>query len=462
MGPLSKSTADGTGWFYSFFLANVTNGGTAPLIPLFLVVAFSGTLLQVGLVTAATSIASIPAFIIWGNLSDHMQRRKLFIVEGFAGLAISMAVMWLSTDFLMFLAANFLLGLLYAASAPAGTALLIERTPREQWSSYLGKFSKLGGAGYLVGLIAGGLWFSTLSSNAANMRLFFGFAMIVAMIGAVAAFLLVDESSPSVHAAHHRRHNIHWSSAADIPLHISERAKYMPSRIGAVIRLAGRDRNERKEISSRLWVYYAVTILFSTGFTAFYAVFPTYLSRFLGGKFAIGESLIFLIYVGNTLIATLTYSHVTRMAKKSGERRLQALAAMTRSLLIPSFFLVGLVAISPFEFVAGMLLLNSAMGFCWAIISVTGQSMVASLAGPHARGEAMGLYNAATGAGAIAGAIAGGYVAQTAGYLGDFLLCSLMVVTGVILLTVQGFAHGLRLSRVQGKSAAMQDGGNSL
>lgn len=438
MGPLKNIAAGGTGWFYSFFLANITNGGTAPLIPLFLVVAFSGTLLQVGLVTAATSIASIPAFIIWGNLSDHLHRRKLFIVEGIAGLAVSMAIMWLSVDFAMFLAANFLLGLLYAASAPAGTALLIERTPKEQWSTYLGRFSKLGGAGYLLGLVAGGIWFSTLSSDATSMRLFFAFATFIAVLGSIAAVLLVKEGDGS----HSQKHGMHWSSAAVIPLHISERAKYMPSRIGAVIRLAGRDRNERKEISSRLWLYYAVTMLFSTGFTAFYAVFPTFLSSYRGGHSGIGESAIFLVYIGSSLAATLTYGRVSAMARRSGEGRLQAYAASARSIMIPGFFLAGLFAATPIEAVGAMLLLNSIMGFCWAIISVTGQSMVAAMAGPHARGEAIGLYNASTGVGAIVGAIAGGYLAQTAGYLGDFLICSLSIVTGVVLLVAEGMAHG--------------------
>lgn len=462
MGPLKNAAADRTGWFYSFFLANVTNGGTAPLIPLFLVVAFSGSLFQVGLVTAVTSIASIPAFIIWGNLSDHLHRRKLFIVEGFAGLAVSMAIMWLSADFIMFLAANFLLGLLYAASPPAGTALLIERTPKEQWSSYLGRFSKLGGAGYLLGLVAGAFWFTAFSSDAASMRLFFGFATLVAIGGAIAATMLVEDSSPSTRTSPRHRQNAHWSNAADIPLHISERAKYLPSRIGAVIRLAGPDRAERSGISSRLWLYYIVTMLFSTGFTAFYAVFPTFLSRYMGERFAIGESMIFLIYVGNSLTATLTYEHVTLMARRTGERRLQAYAAAGRSVLIPSFFVVGLFASTPIEVVAGMLLLNSVMGFCWAIISVTGQSMVASMAGLQARGEAIGLYNSSTGFGAILGAIAGGYVAQTSGYLGDFTMCSLAVAAGVVLLVTEGVDHSLRLSKTKTEGPTVPEGMDSL
>ena len=433
MGTLSAATSGRTGWFYSFLLANMTNGGTAPLIPLFLVVAFSGTLLQVGVITAATSVASIPAFIIWGNLSDHLHRRKLFIVEGFAGLFVSMAIMWMSVNFAMFFVANFLLGLLYSASAPAGTALLIEQTPKEQWVSHLGRFSRLGGAGYLLGLIAGALWFYVLPSTPFDMRTFFLFSTVVALSGAIVAFLLVDEKRAGTGNAGSRKEN-QWNAIAGVPLHITERAKYLPSRIGAVIRLATPSSQERSEISGRLWLYYLVTILFSTGFTAFYAVFPNYLADYLGRKFSIAESLIFLVYIGSSLGSTLTYSRVSYMSRSMGEKRLQSIAASVRVLLIPSFFFVPLLLHSSAEVVVSMVVLNSIMGFCWAIISVTGQSMVARMAGPHIKGEAIGLYNSSTGTGAIMGALMGGLVTQNFGYMSDFICSSVFVLSGISVL----------------------------
>lgn len=433
MGTLSAATSGRTGWFYSFLLANMTNGGTAPLIPLFLVVAFSGTLLQVGVITAATSVASIPAFIIWGNLSDHLHRRKLFIVEGFAGLVVSMAIMWMSVNFAMFFVANFLLGLLYSASAPAGTALLIEQTPKEQWVSYLGRFSRLGGAGYLLGLVAGALWFYALPSTPFDMRTFFLFSTVTAISGTLLAYFLVDEKKDVPGREGGRKEN-QWNAIAGVPLHITERAKYLPSRIGAVIRLAAPSNQERGEISGRLWLYYLVTVLFSTGFTAFYAVFPNYLADYLGRKFSIGESLIFLVYIGSSLSSTLTYSRVSSMARRKGEKNLQAIAATARVLLIPSFFFIPLLLRSTEEVVLSMVVLNSMMGLCWAIISVTGQSMVARMAGPHIKGEAIGLYNSSTGTGAIMGALMGGLVTQNLGYMSDFIFSSAFVLTGVSVL----------------------------
>jgi len=423
---MHRRSAAGSSWYYSFALANIANGGTSPLIPLFLVMAFSGTLFQVGLVTAVTSIASIPAYIVWGNLTDHLHRRKLFIIEGFAGLAVSIAVMWLSVDFVMFLIANFLLGLLFTASAPAGTALVIEKTGKDAWVSELGKFSKIGGAGYLLGLVAGGLWFALLPDRLQYMRIFFLLLTIISLISAVLASLLIDEGGRHHHVSHH------WNTLADIPLRVSERAKYLPSRVGALIRLAAPTSDERKEMGRPLMLYYVVIALFATGFTAFYAVLPNYLASDVGRKFSLNTSYVFAVYVGSSLASTFTYGRVYSLSARFGARAVQIIAAAARIAIIPSFYLILPVLTIGIEAAAVMVSLNALMGVCWAIISVTAQSIVAEMAGPHIKGEAMGFYNAFYGIGSIAGAMIGGIVAQFSGYFSDFLFSSLLVASGIM------------------------------
>lgn len=419
-------------WFYSFFLSNVPNGGTAPLIPLFVVIAFSGNVIQVGLVTAATSIASIPAYIVWGNLSDHLHLRKLFVIEGFAGLALSMFVMAASLDFTAFFIANFLLGLLFTASAPAGTALLIEQTPKEMWSSLLGKFSKLGGAGYLSGLIMGALWFELFPPNSTYMRLFFIFVGLMASASTVLASVMIREA-PSERRKHHA--HIHRNSIAEIPLRVNERAKYLPSRVTSFVKLVGPSGEGRGELGRRIWFYFLVTILISTGFTSFYVVFPNYLADFLGRRFGITESYVFTVYIASSVASTITYGSVSRFCSILSEKSVQSFALLSRIILIPLFFILPLVLSSGMEVLLSMIVLNALMGFCWAVISVTGQSIVARMAGPHTRGEAIGLYNSSMGVGSILGSIVAGFVTEIYGYAMDFLMASAWIVSGLIFLS---------------------------
>ena len=115
---------DGSHWFYSYLPQGVAGGATSTLIPLF-AYALGGSLLTVGIIAAATSLASVPAFILWGSLSDRTARRKIFLLIGFLGSGLALFAMALCGTMSQFYLANLLAGFLGAASGPAGTVLLI-------------------------------------------------------------------------------------------------------------------------------------------------------------------------------------------------------------------------------------------------------------------------------------------------------------------------------------------------
>src|SRR5438445_10796855 len=83
---------DGSHCFSSSFPQGVAGGATSTLIPLF-AYALGGSLLTVGIIAAATSLASVPAFILWGSLSDRTARRKIFLLIGFLGSGLALFAM---------------------------------------------------------------------------------------------------------------------------------------------------------------------------------------------------------------------------------------------------------------------------------------------------------------------------------------------------------------------------------
>src|SRR5438093_10938139 len=83
---------DGSHWFYSYLPQGVAGGWTAALIPL-VASALGGTLFTVGIIAAAASLASVPAFMLWGSLSDRLARRKLFLLIGFVGSSVALLAM---------------------------------------------------------------------------------------------------------------------------------------------------------------------------------------------------------------------------------------------------------------------------------------------------------------------------------------------------------------------------------
>src|SRR3972149_6387899 len=96
-------------WFYAYLPNGMAGGATSPLIPLFTRI-LGGSVADVGAVAAASSLASVPAFIGWGLPSARLRRRKVFVLIGFLGLAISLLAMGLSRNVADFYLANLLVG----------------------------------------------------------------------------------------------------------------------------------------------------------------------------------------------------------------------------------------------------------------------------------------------------------------------------------------------------------------
>src|SRR3989337_2192244 len=130
---------------------------------------------DVGIVAAASSIASVPAFMGWGTLSDRLHRRKVFLLIGFLGLAVSLLAMGLSRSVADFYLANLLVGVLGAASAPVGTVIILETTKEKDWAARIAVFSRIGGIGWVTGLGLGAAWLVVLplSEGSAMRGLFF-------------------------------------------------------------------------------------------------------------------------------------------------------------------------------------------------------------------------------------------------------------------------------------------------
>src|SRR3989442_10923688 len=130
---MGRPSSNGEKWFYASLPNGMAGGATSPLIPLFTRV-LGGSIADVGAVAAASSIASVPAFIGWGNWSDRLHWRKAFVLIGFLGTAASLFLMGLSRDVPDFYLANLLAGALRAARPPAGAGLLLDAPQPGGWA----------------------------------------------------------------------------------------------------------------------------------------------------------------------------------------------------------------------------------------------------------------------------------------------------------------------------------------
>jgi len=414
---MAQPTSKDQRWFYAYLPNGMAGGATSPLIPLFTRV-LGGSVADVGAVAAASSIASVPSFIGWGNLSDRLHRRKVFVLIGFAGLALTLFLMGVSRSVPDFYFANLLAGVLAAASAPVGTVLILESTKREGWASRIAMFSRIGGIGWVVGLVLGVAWLQVSPlEEAGAMRALFIIGAALALLSAFLAWRWIGEPAAKVERKRVDFVDLHWRV---------ERLRYLPMRLLHFLDLRNHAGKERRHTPALRRYLLTVFLLFS-GFTAFYAIFPIFLREVV----QLSNPQIFLVYVASQVASAVSYSRVGPWVRDRGSRRLQGYASAARAVLFPAFLVLPLLPLSPLALFVAILVLHALVGLCWAVINVTGSILASQLATEESRGRVLGAYNALQGFGAIAGPLAGGFMAHFGGYAAGFAVASVFVVVGV-------------------------------
>src|SRR2546427_7347955 len=207
---MGRPSSNGQKWFYAYLPNGMAGGATSPVIPLFTRI-LGGSVAAVGAVAAASSIASVPAFIGWGNLSDRLHRRKAFVLIGFLGTALSLLVMGVSRGVPDFYLANLLAGVLGAASAPVGTVLILETTKQERWASRIAVFSRIGGVGWITGLVLGVAWPEVAPlGEAGEMRALFVIGAALAFLSGLLAWRWIGEPREKIDRRRLDFVDLHW------------------------------------------------------------------------------------------------------------------------------------------------------------------------------------------------------------------------------------------------------------
>ncbi len=414
-------------WYYSFLPYNIAGGATNPLIPLFVTDGLGGTVAQVGIVSAITSAASVPANIIWGNLSDTTKRRKVFVLIGFFGLALALFMMGMSLNVNSYYVANFVQGAVAAAVAPVGTVLILESFSKEEWARRIGDFSRVGGIGWVGGLLLGTVWLSMSSSSdpvseVMAMRALFVVSSAMAVLSIIMALKWVPESKKKI-----AREDL--PAASRFPLLTFERGRYAPSKIIHVVKLSAKNLRARN-FPRNLKIYYLMVFLAWTGFLTFYVGLPIFLS----GQVGLSVPEVFIVYIASSVASALVYSRAGRWTTKVGGKKIQTIAFAGRIVLFPSFFLVTVVNLPLAAVLVICCILHALIGTCWAMLSVAGNHLVSNMAYCDFRTESLGMYNSIIGIGSIAGSLTGGLVAAVYGFQDTFVVAALFVVAGLILL----------------------------
>jgi len=413
-------------WYYTFLPYNIAGGSTSNLIPLFMAQSLKASVAEVGIVSAITSMASVPANILWGNLSDMTKRRKPYILMGFLGMALALIMMGIATTLPEYFIANFLMGLLAAAVAPVGTVLVLECFPRSEWGKRLGDFSKVGGIGWVVGLVLGIIWLMVFKGDGQEMamRALFLVSALLCLVAMFLAIKWVPESTEKIN-----RHEVDPADIDHAHLHMVERMRYLPHRVMYVAQGSAKNLKLRN-FSPLLKRYYIIVFLAFCGFLSFYVALPIFLYKQVG----LDNAEVFIVYLASSIASALTYGAMGRQIGAKGGKRIQTICFGARILIFPSFFLVTAISLPFPALFATLLILHACAGLCWAGLSVAGNSIVGKLAYKEFRTQSLGMYNSIQGLATIVGSLLGGFVAALFGYEVVFLMASAFIAIALALL----------------------------
>jgi DHA1 family multidrug resistance protein-like MFS transporter len=414
-------------WFYAFVPNRLGGGLIAPLTPLFVVQVLHGNLADVGWVASLTSLASAPASIIWGNLSDRLKQRLPFMLAGLIGFAIFTILTGLAGNVPQILVYSFLGSLLGTALGPTSAALLIENIPEDQWPVSFGWFNQIGGLSYVAGMLIGTVWLQYLPGILGNdlvMRGLFLFAGGMGLVSPFLAMIWIHEVRP----VQNKPRQFVSGMIGRMAIRMVERTIYhFPSPF--LIFQQPFIKDLPKNLASALGKYYLYSFVLFFGINIAFMPFPLFLSQALNAS----NGQVFLINLAKSIVDTFFYVPMGNWMVRRRGLGLQAQAAALRAIL---FGLCGFLALihagqSGLFVIIFVQILN---GISWAAISVSGPTSVADLSVRGTEARAIGTYNAVLGLAGITGNLAAGYIVQWQGYVVSFSLAAIiMLITGVLM-----------------------------
>ncbi|KAA8922672.1 MFS transporter [Thermoplasma sp.] len=402
-------------WFVSYLMSSMASGITNPMIPLFVVVYLHSNVFFVGLASAISSAASVPALIFWGDLSDAISRRKIFVLIGFFGAFASFLPILLVHDIYQYLVILIAFQVLAMASVPVSTIMLLEQNDRSVWPQIISKFSMISGIGSVLGLGLG-TTLITFYYSPSDLPYVYIVSSAVYLIAGIMAIRFIREPERALN-----RNSIQAST-----FRVIERTRFFPAAVIHYLRLNGRKNGHR--LDGNLVFFISMTAFLMFGFQLFFVPYPVMVI-----DFGANNTLIFLMYMLNSAFSTVSFIFSGRIVDRIGGKTALFLAVTTRiivfgiSSLIPGISSKDLAIISAVS-------IYSFLGGVWSIISVSQTNYVSKNATQQTRGKAIGLYNSLLGVGQIFGGLVSGEVTTLFGYSIDYLMAAAVITLGIAII----------------------------
>jgi MFS family permease len=441
-------------WFYSFLPNKMGMGATISLPPIYITEVLGGTVADVGMASALTSAATVPAAAFWGWLSDHYGNRKHYLILGYLGFAVPTLLTAFSASVWQYFLLAVLLGAWSVAGTPVSSTLIMDTVPRDEWDETFGRFNAISGWGVVAGRLVGiaaivygiallgneaaqrGLWI--IAGGVSLLSIFWGWRTVpvpnmpkprpprgdAPAVAAQTGFPIIERLRYIPNSLYHLPR---WNPRALFES-IGQGAQRLPGQMGRgvqrTVRLGG------ELIRNPLVAYYLASFMLFMMAVGAYTPFAVWQRQELGNSSAV----VFFMGMVNSVASTLTYRWMGRLISRHGSLRVQMVTVGGRFFVFGGFALLSITPLGPWGNFVVLFVLQAISGLGWAGIAVSGNTTVAHLAPRGNEGSAVGTYTSFSSIGSIVGAVVSGYLVLWTSYTFVFALGALGIGATVLLL----------------------------
>jgi MFS family permease len=390
-------------WFIGFLFHEVAFGLLSIFLPLYVVGSLGGSLTDVGVMVAVANFAAVPFSFFWGYLCDRTRRYRLFILVSFSGMSLLFYLFSLTHVVWVLVVLYGLIAVFHVAHEVPKNVLIAEYYSREDWGRSFASYEALTEVGWLAGLVLGFVF----SGVGLGSVWFILFVCLLNLVAFVFSFFLIRD-----------------------PLFIFERRLVAIERVfdfahrgfAVASRMFDGVRVREGLKGESVFLFCLGLLLFSFSTSMLFTPLPVFFSGTLG----LTQSVVFAVFIFNTLGSTMGYVLAGGRAEVLDERGVARRANLVRCLLSLLLLSVALW-FSVFTLSLAVLILV-AMGLVYGFFLISTLSLSMELI---PEGKA-GVFNALVGLGGALGCFIGTFIAESYGFPILFVAASVGFFLGYV------------------------------
>ena len=381
-------------WRLGFFFHEMGFGLLSIFLPLYVISsAIGGSLVHIGIMSAAALFVAIPASFFWGYVCDKTRHYKRYILISFLASTAFLYLFTLTKDVNLLIILYSIMSVVHMAHEAPKNVLIAELYSREDWERTFASYEGFTEIGWLIGLLLG-FFMSTYGFGSATTLLACAGLNLTAFV--LSVFLVTDPLLVFERGLVGLERTIDFTS----------RGVFLASRL-----LDGISVNEKLK-KENIGLFCSGLALFSLATSILFTPMPIFVSNIVS-EAGLPASLVFAIFALNSAGGVGGYflagSRSTRSTGKIGIGKI----VMFRSLL--AFLLIAGLEMPSYNVILATTILVL-LGFANAMFLVYALSLSMELI---PAGKA-GTFNVLIGVGGAFGSFVGPFIAQAFGFLHMF------------------------------------------